>query len=50
MWTIKDWTGKTMFPEKFKSFDTAESFLCEYFTQQGIDYQEYRQEYEIVEI
>lgn len=46
---IIDWAGNHMFPSlKWKSFDDAEAFLCEFFESENMDYEEWRGEYEIV--
>jgi hypothetical protein len=51
MWIIKDWAGNETFPHhEFSSFDKAEEFLCNFFHDEGMDYEEWRQEYEIVQI
>lgn len=48
MWRIQDWAGNLPFGERtFGSFDEGESFLCEFFEQQGWDYETYRGEYYI---
>lgn len=46
MFIIKDWSGKELTAHgKFKTFDDTESYLSEFL---GDDYDEDRQEYEIV--
>jgi len=44
---IKDWAGNIVLDKLFDSFDDAESMLV---SQLGAEYDEARQEYEIVEI
>ncbi len=47
---ILDWAGNHIFPqESWPSFEDAEQYLCEYFEAEGLDYEEERQEYEIVQ-
>jgi hypothetical protein len=46
-WIIKDWTGKVMFPNEFDSFDDAEEYLCIFFDENKMDYEEWSQEYYI---
>jgi hypothetical protein len=53
---IKDWAGnelsfnpKSNIVKEFNSFDDAESFLCEFFDDNGWDYDEHRGEYYIEE-
>jgi hypothetical protein len=49
-WIIQDWAGNTLFKGKeFQTFDDAEAFLCEFFDDNGWDYDVERQEYEICE-
>lgn len=50
MWIIKDWADNTVFPHEFESFEDAEEFLCWNLDDQGLDYDENRQEYEITEV
>ena len=48
---IKDWASNILFNEKqFKSFDDAEEFLCEFFSDNGSNYEEERGEYYIEEV
>lgn len=47
---IQDWAGNTVLPDQFKSFDDAEEFLSCHLDNQGLDYDENRGEYEIVEL
>jgi hypothetical protein len=48
---ILDWAGNIKFNGKsFDTFEDAEKYLCDYFEDQGMDYDEERGEYEISEI
>jgi hypothetical protein len=48
---ILDWAGNIKFNGKsFDTFEDAEEYLCEYFEDKGLDYDEERGEYEIEEI
>lgn len=48
-WIIQDWTGTIKFGAKrFKSFDDAEEYLSAFFDAEGMDYEEWRQEYYII--
>ncbi len=51
MWIIKDWAGIRRFPDhEFNTFDDGEEFLCNFFHAENMNYEEWRQEYEIEEI
>ncbi len=46
MWIIKDWAGNVKFNgKKFKSFEDVEEYLCTYFEENDMDYEEWRGEY-----
>lgn len=48
---IEDWGGNHLFIDReFMDFEEAEEFLSQYFYDNEIDYEEGRQEYEIVEV
>ncbi len=48
---ILDWAGNKCFAGfTFESFDDAEEFLCEFFYQEEMDYEEWRGEYVICEL
>jgi len=47
-WHIVDWTNKPMFPEKtFIDFEDGEDFLCGFFENNNMGYEEWRGEYYI---
>lgn len=48
MFTIQDWAGNTITSYEFDSFDDAEAYLEQFFEDEGLVYEEEREEYEII--
>jgi hypothetical protein len=49
-WQIVDWAGNLQFNGMlFNTFDAAEEYLGDYLAEERLDYEEWRQEYEIVQ-
>jgi len=47
---VQDWAANDVFEgHVFNSWDDGEDYLCEFFDTNKMDYDEWRQEYEIVE-